>query len=158
MSNFPGGMFRQSPPDNAWALSLPIPASSPVPLLATAEDTGKFVKAMLLNREKVLGKQILGATKYYTLEDLVAEFKAAYPEAGKTARYNELPHEMFKSIMGMMGQSEHAAEELLQNMRLLNEFGYYGGASLDESLAILDEKPTTWTEFMKNYPAFKELK
>lgn len=158
MSNFPGGMFRQSPPDNAWTLSLPIPESSPVPILATAEDTGKFVKAMLLNREKVLGKQILGATKYYTLEELVAEFKATYPEAGKTARYNELPHATFKAIMGMMGRSEHAAEELLQNMRLLNEFGYYGGASLDESLAILDEKPTTWTEFMKKAPAFKDLK
>ncbi|CAG8980028.1 hypothetical protein HYALB_00009236 [Hymenoscyphus albidus] len=157
MSNLPGGMFRQSP-DNTWALSLPIPASSPVPLLDTADDTGKFVKAMLLNRENILGKQILGATKYYTLEELVTEFKLAFPEAGKTAKYNELPHDIFKSIVTMMGQSEHAAEELLQNMRLMNEFGYYSGASLDESLGILGEKPTTWAEFMKKAPAFADLK
>ena len=133
MSNLPGGMFRQIPPNNDWALSLPIPASSPVPLLDTAEDTGKFVKGILLNREKSLGKRVLGATAYYTLADLVKEFKELYPEAGKNAKNVELPHDVFKQIMVQSGRDEHAAEELLENMRLMPEFGYYGNKPLEES-------------------------
>lgn len=158
MSNLPGGMFRQAPPNNDWTLALPIPGSSPVPLLATAEDTGKFVKGILLNREKVLGKRILATTEYYTLDEMVKEFKELYPEAGKSAKTVELPHEVFKGIMGKSGLPEEGQEELLQNMRLMSEYGYYGGASLDESHAIVGDKLTTWKDFMKAAPAFKDLK
>lgn len=136
MSNLPGGMFRQAPPNNDWTLALPIPGSTPVPLLNTAGDTGKFVKGILLNREKTLGKRIYGATDYYTLEEMVKEFKEVYPEAGKTAKTAELPHQVFKDILGKTGMPEDAGEELLQNMRLMNEFGYYGGAKLDESHSV----------------------
>jgi len=158
MSNLPGGMFRQAPPNNDWTLGLPIPGTTPVPLLNTAGDTGKFVKGILLNREKTLGKRIYGATDYYTLNQMVEQFKELYPEAGKTAKTVELPHQVFKDILGKSGLPEEAGEELLQNMRLMNEFGYYGGANLDESHSILVDKLTTWKEFMKSAPAFKDLK
>jgi hypothetical protein len=136
MSNLPGGMFRQVPPNNAWTLGLPIPGSSPVPLLDTADDTGKFVKGILLNREKSLGKRILGATDYYTLNQIVEQFKELYPEAGKDAKAVELPHGVFKNILIGAGQQEENAEELLQNMRLMHEFGYFGGADLKESHSV----------------------
>ena len=158
MSNFPGGMFRQVPPNNDWTLGLPIPGSSPVPLLDTTEDTGKFVKGILLNREKALGKRILGATDYYTLDQLVAQFKEVFPVAGQNAKMVELPHEMFTKMLGQAGQSEKAADELLENMRLLNEFGYYGGADLKESHEVLVDKLVTWKEFMAKAPAFADLK
>jgi uncharacterized protein YbjT (DUF2867 family) len=141
MSNLPGGMFRQVPPNNDWTLGLPIPASTPVPLLNTAGDTGKFVKGILLNREKTLGKRIYGATDYYTLTQIVEAFKEVYPEAGKTAKTAELPHQVFKDILGSTGMPEEAGEELLQNMRLMNEFGYYGGANLDESHSVRNPVP-----------------
>lgn len=35
MSNIPGRMLVQMPPENKWKLAFPIPASAPVPLLAT---------------------------------------------------------------------------------------------------------------------------
>lgn len=136
MSNLSGGMFRQLPPNNDWTLALPVPGSSPVPLLNTADDTGKFVKGILLNREKVLGKRILGATDYYTLDEMVKEFKEVFPEAGKTAKTLELPHQVFKDNLGKSGMPEDGREELLQNMRLVNEFGYYGGAKLDDSHSV----------------------
>lgn len=136
MSNLPGGMLRQLPPNNAWTLALPIPVSSPVPLLDTADDTGKFVKAILLNREETLGKRILGATDYYTVDQIVEQFKELYPEAGKEAKAVELPHGVFKNILIGAGQAEENAEELLQNMRLMNEWGYYGGADLKESHSV----------------------
>lgn len=136
MSNLPGGMFRQAPPNNDWTLALPIPSTTPIPLLDTADDTGKFVKAILNNREKTLGKQIYAATNYYTIEEIVKEFKELYPEAGKTAKSAELPHDVFKGIMMKTGAPAESAEELLQNMRLMNEFGYYFGANLDESHSV----------------------
>ncbi|ATZ50154.1 hypothetical protein BCIN_05g05290 [Botrytis cinerea B05.10] len=158
MSNIPGQMLQKLPPDNKWKLAFPIPASASVPLLAAAEDTGKFVKGILLNREKVLGKRIYGATKYYTLTEVLKEFTEQYPAASEGADNVELPHEVYKNILKGFGMSDDAQEELLQNMRLLSEFGYYGGDSLDESHSILVDKLTTWKEFIAENPAFAELK
>jgi hypothetical protein len=121
MSNLPGGMLRQLPPNNDWALSLPIPTSTPIPLLDTADDTGKFVKGILLNREKALGKRIYGATDYYTIDEILRQFKETFPEAGKNAKAVELPHEVFKGILAKAGTPEENQEELLQNMRLMDE-------------------------------------
>lgn len=158
MSNVPGNMFRQLPPDNDWTLGLPIPTNTPVPLLDPADDTGKFVKGILLNREKALGKRIYGATDYYTVAEIVKEFQEQYPEAGKTAKAVELPHDVFKGVLAKAGTSEESAEELLQNMRLMSEYGYYGGADLKESHEILVDKLTTWKDFMAKSKAFAELK
>lgn len=177
MSNLPGGMFRQLPPNNAWTLGLPIPTSTPIPLLDTKDDTGKFVKGILLNREKALGKRIYGATNYYTVAEIVKEFQEQYPESGKDAQAVELPQQVFKGILMGAGTPEESAEELLQNMRLMNEFGYYGGADLKEShevslptttqylrgsanyeLQVLVDKLTTWKEFMAKAEAFANLK
>ncbi|KAL3422173.1 NmrA-like family protein [Phlyctema vagabunda] len=158
MANIPGQIIRQLPPNNTWALTMPSPASAPVPLLAAAEDTGKFVKGILLNREKTLGKRILGATSYQTLQEVLDDFKAVFPEAGKDAPYIDVPHDAYKAALASAGMPEFVQEELLQNMRLLGEFGYYGGASLDESHSILVDKLTTWKEFAKTAPAFAGLK
>ena len=129
-------MMRQLPPNNDWTLGLPIPTSSPVPLLDTAEDTGKFVKGILLNREKALGMRVYGATAYYSVAEIVKEFQEVFPEAGKSAKAVELPHAVFKGALAKSGLPEEGQEELLQNMRLMNEFGYYGGAKLDESHSV----------------------
>lgn len=158
MPNFPGGMFRQSPENNnAWTLALPVPETAIVPMFDPA-DTGKFVKAAVLHRDEVLGKHILGATNYMTLREIVEAFKKTFPEAGKTAAYAELPHDLYVKILTGTGMPEFAAVELLENMRLLSEYGYYGGASLDETHNLVEDKLTTWEDFMKKAPAFKDLK
>lgn len=40
------------------------------------------------------------------------------------------------------------AQEMLENHLLIQEPGYYGGESLEKSHAILDQKLTTWKEFV----------
>ncbi|TVY44930.1 NmrA-like family domain-containing protein [Lachnellula subtilissima] len=158
MSNIPGASMRQLPPDNDWALNLPIPGNTPIPLFATADDTGKFVKGILLKRERALGKRFYAATDYVTPDEIVQHFKETFPEAGKTAKFNELPHAVFKGILAEAGVPEASQEELLQNMRLMNEFGYFGKADLKESHDILVDKLTTWKEFMKAAKPFADLK
>ncbi len=150
MSNLPGKMFRPNPQTNEYTLALPIPVTSPMPLLDTEDDTGKFVKGILLNREKTLGKRIFGATAYYTPEQIVEEFKALKPEASKGAKAVQVPHEVFKGFLAQTGAPEATQDEMLQNMRLMPEFGYYGNACLDEShsvsLLFFPEKPSkTWS-------------
>ena len=174
MSNLPGQSLRDMG-DGNWALAMPDPADAPIPFFDAEADTGKFVKAMFLNHEKVLGKRIYGATAYYTPTEIVDQFKEVFPNTGKKTAFSELPGDVFKNILGSMGTPEPIQEALLQNMRLLSEFGYYGGDSLDSSLAvgslvsafidhpltialkILSEKPTTWKEYMKREPAFAGL-
>jgi uncharacterized protein YbjT (DUF2867 family) len=158
MSNLPGQMFRQNPDaNNAWVLALPIPETAKAPMFDTA-DTGKFVKAAVLHRGQLLGKRLLGATNYMTMTEVVDAFKKTFPEAGKTAGYFNVPHDMYIKILTGTGMPEFAAVELLENMRLLDEFGYYGGESLDETHKFVEDKLTTWEEHMKKAPAFQGLK
>jgi hypothetical protein len=157
MSNIPGGMMRPQGPDNTWTLAMPVPESSPVPLFDARADAGKFVKGMVLAGDKVFGKRVLAATSYMTFGEIVETFRKVFPEAGKTATFVEVPQADFKNmLMTKQGMPDFAAEEMLQNMRLLNEFGYFGGASLDESHAILKDKLTTWEEHLKK--ALPDLK
>lgn len=156
MSNLPGMSLRDMGEGN-WALALPLPDDSPMPLFDAEDDTGKFVKAMFLNEKKVLGSRIYGATAYYTPAEIVDQFKELFPNTGKKTVFSQLPGDVFKGIMASTGAPEPVQEELLQNMRLMPEFGYYGGEKVDSSLAILDDKPTTWKEYAKKHPAFAAL-
>ncbi|KAK6820598.1 NMRAL1 protein [Apiospora arundinis] len=80
MSNLPGGNFRKSSDgDNAsWTLGLPFPGQTRIPMYHPG-DTGKYIKAMVLNRDAVLGKRFLAATAYMTADDIVADFQKLFP-------------------------------------------------------------------------------
>ncbi|KAM0275015.1 hypothetical protein ACHAQH_007664 [Verticillium albo-atrum] len=157
MSNIPGQALRADPPANVWTLALPMPDSAPIPVFDIA-DTGKVIKSIIVNKEKVLGKRVLGAYKYMTPKELLEEFKAVFPEAGKDATFFSVPHPAYTDILKGMGLPDFAAEELLENMRLMDEGGYYGGASLDESHALLHDPLTSWKEFIAQNAALKGLK
>ena len=136
MSNFPGGMLRQLPPDNNWALALPMPPDTPIPCIDIAKDTGKFIKGILTHRDSMLGKRVLASVAYYTPTEIVAIFAELYPEAGKKAKFAELSKETYKDMLAKDGMPEKAQEELYQNMGFMYEFGYYGKEGLDESQAV----------------------
>jgi len=157
MSNLSGGMMRADS-DGNWAFSLPIPKDSPIPLFDASGDTGKWVKAILLKPEQTMGKQVLGSGKYYTPEQIIEQFKEVYPESGKAAKFVELTPEQFKTGLKMAGLPEMAHEEMYQNMVLMPRYGYYGGADLQWSNDLLDEKATTWKEFITQEKGFKDLK
>ena len=136
MSNFLGQFLRQDPETKEYALPLPIPTTAPIPMLDQKADAGKFIKAILLNREKTLGKRILGAADYYTVEQIVEEFKALKPEASKGAKAVEVRVDDFRAGMISGGAPEVLADEMTENMLLMDQFGYYGGADLGESHSV----------------------
>lgn len=139
MSNF-SSQFNKGE-DGVYNWALPVSENAQFPLFDVSEDTGKFVKAVLKNADKMNGKQVLAATAYYTPKQIVADFEEA---SGQKARYIQISGDQFKSYL-----PEFMAEEMLQNHILLDTTGYYAGASLDESLNLLEEKPITWKEFVK---------
>lgn len=166
MSNIPGGMMRPLPPDGAWTLALPAPETAPFPLFAT-EDTGKWIKAIVLKQqhgEDMLGRQVYAATAYLTPAEIVAQFRQTFPMAGgggagPAARYVRTSHDQFlEALTKGRGMPDFAALEMLENMRLMEEGGYFGGASLEGSQAILEDQLTTWEEYIRQSAAFASLK
>ncbi|KAM0254472.1 hypothetical protein ACHAQJ_006754 [Trichoderma viride] len=157
MSNIPGQLLAQEAPDKPWILSIPTPETAAFPLFDAEADTGKYVKAIVMKRDELLGKRVLGATSYKTPAEILADFKIAFPNAGRDAKFFSVPHEMFKAGLKGQGMPNFAAEELLENFRLMDEGGYYAGEKLDWSLSILEDKPTTWLEHIKAASPFQGL-
>jgi hypothetical protein len=135
MSNFvPAKSFRPSPqPPHAFTLALPgVPKDKKViPLLWAEEDTGKFVKGILKNREKLLGKRVLAADRYYSSEEMVQIFSEVKPEAGKGAQAVALPPQVYRDILMKTGLPEFAAVELSENFEMCAQCGYFDGADLE---------------------------
>jgi hypothetical protein len=135
MSNLPGMSIREMP-DGKWGLGLPTPADAPMPLFDAEHDTGKFVKGIFLNRDKLLGKRICGATAYYTPTQIVEQFKESYPKVADTAAYHHLPADVYTGILRSAGLPDSFQQEMLENHQLFSVAGYFGGEKLDDSHAV----------------------
>lgn len=138
MSNLESMMNPSPVPPHAYTLALPMPPSTPIPFFDAAGDTGKFVKAMLLKRDKVLGKNVLAATDYYAAADVPKIFEQVKQELGKGAQFMTIDKETYKGFLTGAGMPEFAAQELYENMAFIDEFGYFGKESLDWSLSVGD--------------------
>ena len=113
-----------------------MPPTTPIPFFDAADDTGKFVKAMIMKREQVLGKQIFAATDYYMVQEVPETFARVKPDAGKGAQFLSVDKDTYKGFLAQAGMPGFAQEELYENMAFMNEFGYYGKHSLEESHAV----------------------
>ena len=135
MTNF-DTMLLQLPPNNDWTLALPMPPSTPIPLFDPGDDTGKFVKGILTHRDTTLGKQVLASTDYYTPTQIISTFKELYPKAGANAKFVQASKDDYKGALAAAGMPPKAQEELYENMAFMDEFGYYGKSSLEESHSV----------------------
>ncbi|KFX99597.1 hypothetical protein O988_03742 [Pseudogymnoascus sp. VKM F-3808] len=152
MSNLLNGIHPAG--DGSYIVPFPIPTSSPIPLFDTAADTGKYVKSIFLAGEKAFGKTYDGAVAYVTPAEIASDWSAV---TGKKAAAVVADVKPWKAQLVSYGLTEHLAEEMYENMRLMAEFGYFGGAPLEESQKILDEKLTTWKEFVAKQDQWKSL-
>jgi uncharacterized protein YbjT (DUF2867 family) len=154
-TNIPGALMSKQ--GENWVFSLPITASSLIPLYTPA-DTGKYIKAIVNNKEALLGKRFLASTEYLSAQKIVDTFKGVFPDAGKTAGYYQTPKDGFYAFMKGTGMPDFAVDEMYENMLLMQDFDYYGDEPLDESLKFVQDHLTTWEEFVKTAPAFAGLK
>ncbi|OQU98237.1 hypothetical protein CLAIMM_04053 [Cladophialophora immunda] len=136
MSNIPGQSLNNAQ-GGAWNLALPIPPDAPMPLFDADADTGKFVKGILLHRDRVLGARVYGATGYYTPQQILADFQAVKARDGPGGAARQVPEEAFKKVLAAKGLPAPIQDEMLENLLLMPQFGYYGGADLGESQACI---------------------
>lgn len=140
MSNFLDSIRRNE--EGQYTLSLPVDGEKTrIPMLDSARDIGKYVKAAL--KQSPSGKRILASPAYITPNQVIADFQEV---TGHSAVYTRVPSEVYKARI-----PEPVAQELLENMLMLEDPGYYAGADLAESQELLDEKPATWKEFVEAY-------
>lgn len=163
MSNFAQSARREE--DGSYTLACPVGETAKFPLFDVVADAGKlrvrllrrascadvvqtglFVKPALKDPEALNGKRILAATDYYTPQRILAEFEEV---TGNKTRYVHASAERYKSAL-----PEAVAEELYENHLFIENPGYYNGASLQESLILLDKKPTTWKEYVEQNGGF----
>ncbi|KAI1385807.1 NmrA-like family-domain-containing protein [Hypoxylon trugodes] len=149
------GFLKQVPPDNNFALAFPVAPNAIVPVFHPA-DTGKYIKAIVHNRDALPGNRFLGATAYITAAEVLEGFKRVFPEAGKTARYFQMSEQMFRDYLEAKGTPDCIITELYENMKLLETFGYYGGEPLDTTAKLVEDHLTTWEEYARNVaPGFR---
>ncbi|KAK9388728.1 hypothetical protein V1515DRAFT_597834 [Lipomyces mesembrius] len=133
--------------DDGYQMVLPVSDVARFPLFDVVSDTGKFVAAAIKNRSTVLGKDIYEAADYYSPSRIVKEFTEA---TSKPASWAQVPADQWKQYL-----PPAMAQEVLENYLLLEAPGYYAGADLKESHDLLEQKPTTWKEFVtKNKAKF----
>lgn len=113
---------------------LPVPSDAQIPLIDIEADTGKYVKAIFTNRDKLLGKEVYGAERYYTPQEVIDTFKLTFPKTVAEANFITVPKEGYTEALKGAGMSEKIAKEMTENMLLLKkEYGYYGGADIKPS-------------------------
>ncbi|OOF97626.1 hypothetical protein ASPCADRAFT_206405 [Aspergillus carbonarius ITEM 5010] len=140
MSNFFQMLNKQG---DTYTLAWPVDVDkAQVPLFDVAGDTGKFVKAALKHYPATQGQRILAATDYYSPRRIVEEFQQT---TGYQAQAVTIPADTFKSFL-----PPPIAQEMLENILLLEDPGYYAGESLTPSHELLDkeEQPTQWKEYV----------
>lgn len=132
-------------PGSGYTVSFPYPSSTRVPLFDPARDTGKFVAAILVHREKVLGRDIYGATAYYTLDKVLQVVQAKNPSKYKKLEYVEQSEEVFRAATGLnFGREPHGdlISAIYEMQRWVADFGNFGGedpeGQLQKGLEVLE--------------------
>ncbi|KAL8931965.1 MAG: hypothetical protein Q9211_006616 [Gyalolechia sp. 1 TL-2023] len=130
VSNIPPGIQKvQSDAGNtlAWNLN----PDTKIPMFDAAADTGKFVAGILLHQPELLGKDIYGATGWYTPTDVV---NAIEEVSGTKTTYQQVPDKTFQGFF-----PEAMGEELMETFMMVRDYAYFGPGGdeiLDMSLKV----------------------
>lgn len=116
--------IASSGPQKSYKLSLLAPSETKWPLISVNEDTGKIVKAILLNREKVLGKQFYGAVKEYKLGEIVQILKE---RGGLDVTYEQISEAEFMKEMEAKGFPEFFRNTMIETMRFGTKYDFLAG-------------------------------
>jgi hypothetical protein len=125
--------FGPGPTPKSYKMALPVSGSSKWPLVAVAEDAGKYVKAILLNREKLLGQRVFAAQGEFAVEHIAALVKE---KGGVDVTFEQIPEEHFRVGMKAVGLPEFFVEDLLEMIKYVDEFGYYGEPGIEEGRKV----------------------
>ncbi|PYH94371.1 NmrA-domain-containing protein [Aspergillus ellipticus CBS 707.79] len=145
MSNFFQMLNKQG---DVYTLAWPVDVDkAQVPMFDVVEDTGKFVTASIKHYPATINQRILAATEYLSPRQIVEQFREV---TGYQVQAVTIPADVFKSFL-----PPPIAQEMLENIFLLEDPGYYAGEALAPSHALFDAdvKPTSWKTFVSRNQA-----
>ncbi|KAJ5196752.1 hypothetical protein N7449_007231 [Penicillium cf. viridicatum] len=118
MSNFNASMAPHPAGDGTYTFAAIVGPQAKIPLVNTADDTGKFVAAILADFPKYKGEVLSCATALYSFEEIAQAMSKA---SGKTVAYRQFPVDIWKGFLPPL-MSDHIVDMLLY----FEEFGYFG--------------------------------
>jgi hypothetical protein len=108
----------------SYKLPFPIPGTTPLPLISVASSTGIYVKSILLQKDKSLGKQICAAQGWYSLNDIVRIIR---DEGGLDVVFEQCSDAEYKAGLASKGLPDFFQEDMSENAKWIAEWGFYGG-------------------------------
>ena len=106
------------------------------PLISVNKDTGKYVKAILLNKEKLLGKQVYAGEKEYEIGEIIEIMKS---ERGLDVVFEQCSDEQFRGALAAAGLPEFMQQDMSDNMKYVAEYGFANGEGLEAGHEASDE-------------------
>lgn len=117
LSNF-NNMLRKGE-DGSYSITLPIDPSARVPMIDVQADAGKWVAGLFeAGPDAANGKKVQAVSFWTDMQSFTSELSQAL---GTKVAYNNVPKDVYKSFL-----PEAIAEELTNNMTLIDQYSYYG--------------------------------
>jgi uncharacterized protein YbjT (DUF2867 family) len=147
MQNFRATLKPFPKGDGSYVLSNFVRPETQLPLIDIAEDTGKYIGAVLAEPDKYEGKVLCAATRLYSFDEIVQVMSEA---TGKTVKYNRLPESTFRSFLPLP-----LADHLIDMFSYFEAYGYFGPKTKEQITWSAEQargKLTTLDEYLTKSP------
>ncbi|KAJ7889926.1 NAD(P)-binding protein [Mycena olivaceomarginata] len=130
--------------DGSYTLGLPVSADTVVPVLDTLHDYGLFVREGIESPAFGPGTEVLASSEDLTLRELTAQLAQI---TGKNIVYKQISDDEF--IVKSKSPTPRIAQEMLENIKFYQDFGYFGAKDTKPSRQHLARAPRKWADFVK---------
>jgi len=147
MSNYAGQQLPRSNGDGSYTIANCMRPDTRLPLIDVADDTGKWIAAVLAEPDKYQGQVLRAATREYTLDEVAQLISKA---TGKTVTYKQVPDEALKAVLPPAG-----AEQFLQMFQFCRDFNYFGPQQkelVEWSAEQARGNLTSFEDYLHKYP------
>ncbi|CZR56703.1 related to nitrogen metabolic regulation protein nmr [Phialocephala subalpina] len=143
------------PAKKSYTLKVPLPLSTKYALIDANKDVGKYVKSILLNRDALLGKQVLGGVREYSIEEAAGILRDVGGLDVKAAQVSEVE---YRGILAAVGFPEFLQDDMVSNMKYIEEYGFFGGEDVKRDHHLLTEPLETFEQWVASSPAVAAMK
>jgi uncharacterized protein YbjT (DUF2867 family) len=147
MSNFHTSMAPRPLGDGTYAIFNFVSPQTRMPLIDTADDTGKWIAAMLADFPRHEGKVHTCASELLTLDEIAAAMSTV---SGKQVAYQQIPEETWRGFLPPT-MVDHVADM----MKYFQDYGYYGPQTAEKVQGCAQQARghlTSLDQYLRNNP------
>ena len=147
MSNFEVSMAPRPVGDGSYAVTNVVKPETPLPCIDSADDTGKYVGAILASPIEYEGKVLSSSTDVWTFAEIVAAMSKA---SGETVAYKQMPVDIWASFIPAARR-----DNIVGMFQFIEEYGYYGPETKEKVAWTAQQargKLTTLDEYLEKRP------